>query len=153
MVRRPALKQPPSHNATQAAIGAGYSAKTARTQGNRLLTNVAIASAVAEGIEELQAEVARKTVIDKAWVLRELVDVYHAARSLDAPENANLPAANRALELMGKQLGMFVRRRLIARLDQMTEEQLIEFLGGEPTTDEIDQAARSLAGAHPAGHA
>ena len=36
-------------NGTQAAIRAGYSPKTARAQGSRLLTNAAIASVVAEG--------------------------------------------------------------------------------------------------------
>ena len=36
-------------NATQAAIRAGYSAKTAEQQGYRLLRNVQIAAAVAEG--------------------------------------------------------------------------------------------------------
>ena len=35
-------------NATQAAIRCGYSAKTAKQQGSRLLTNVDIAAAVAE---------------------------------------------------------------------------------------------------------
>lgn len=38
-----------SGNATQAAIEAGYSPKTARSQGERMLTNVDIASALAEG--------------------------------------------------------------------------------------------------------
>jgi phage terminase small subunit len=36
-------------NATQAAIRVGYSPKTAKVQGSRLLTNVAIRSAVDEG--------------------------------------------------------------------------------------------------------
>jgi phage terminase small subunit len=39
-------------NATQAAIRAGYSPNTARSQGQRLLTNVDIAAAVKEGIAE-----------------------------------------------------------------------------------------------------
>ena len=33
-------------NATQAAVRAGYSAKTANEQGSRLLTNVSVASAI-----------------------------------------------------------------------------------------------------------
>lgn len=36
-------------NATQAAVRAGYSPKTARAQGSRLLTNAAIAAAIAAG--------------------------------------------------------------------------------------------------------
>ena len=42
-------------NATQAALRCGYSEKTARVQGARLLTNVAIAKAVAAG-EAIQIE-------------------------------------------------------------------------------------------------
>jgi phage terminase small subunit len=36
-------------NATQAAIRCGYAVKTARQQGSRLLTDVGIAAAIAEG--------------------------------------------------------------------------------------------------------
>src|SRR6266436_6214495 len=39
-------------NATQAAIGAGYSRKTARSQGQRLLTKVDIAAAVKAAMDE-----------------------------------------------------------------------------------------------------
>ncbi len=44
-------------NATQAAIRAGYSAKTARSQGERLLTNAAIRRAVEVGISDLATRV------------------------------------------------------------------------------------------------
>jgi phage terminase small subunit len=44
-------------NATQAAIRAGYSPKTARSQGQRLLTNVDIAEAVAKAKEERKERV------------------------------------------------------------------------------------------------
>jgi phage terminase small subunit len=39
-------------NATQAAIKAGYSKKTAKAQGSRLLTNVDIAAAVQKGMDK-----------------------------------------------------------------------------------------------------
>jgi len=38
-------------NATKAAVRAGYSEKTARSQGQRLLTNVDIQAAVSEAIK------------------------------------------------------------------------------------------------------
>lgn len=44
-------------NGTQAAIRAGYSAKTARSQAERLLTNVAIRRAVDAGMSDLAARV------------------------------------------------------------------------------------------------
>lgn len=52
-------------NAAQAAIRAGYSAKTARQQGHRLLTKADIAEAVAKAVETRSAEV--KT--DADWLL------------------------------------------------------------------------------------
>ena len=57
-------------NATQAAIRAGYSAKTANEQASRLLTNVSVRSAV-EAAQKARAE---KTGIDAEWVLRRLHD-------------------------------------------------------------------------------
>jgi phage terminase small subunit len=55
-------------NATQAAIRAGYSAKTASSQGERLLRNVEVQRAVAEA----KAARSEKTGIDAAWVLSRL---------------------------------------------------------------------------------
>ncbi|WP_347271646.1 terminase small subunit [Rhizorhabdus histidinilytica] len=55
-------------NATQAAIRAGYSAKTADQQGSRLLANVK----VAEAISAAQLARSEKTKIDADWVLARL---------------------------------------------------------------------------------
>lgn len=57
-------------NATQAAIRAGYSAKTAKQQGQRLLTNVDVQAAVTAG----QDARATRTEIDADWVLKRLAD-------------------------------------------------------------------------------
>lgn len=56
-------------NATQAAIRAGYSEKTARVQGSRLLTNADIAAAIAAG----SAKRLRKAEVDADTVLGELL--------------------------------------------------------------------------------
>lgn len=58
-------------NATQAAIRAGYSEKTARSIGNRLLTNVDIQDRVSElkGVRNEQVQV------DANYVLRRLVEI------------------------------------------------------------------------------
>ena len=58
-------------NATQAAIRAGYSEKTARSIGQRLLTNVDIQKA----IEDAQSKRAEQTQIDAEYVLRRLVEI------------------------------------------------------------------------------
>jgi len=53
-------------NATQAAIRAGYSAKTAQEQGSRLLSNAMVAHAVADGAQKriVKADVTAQDVID-----------------------------------------------------------------------------------------
>lgn len=58
-------------NATQAAIRAGYSAKTANEQGSRLLANVSVSAALTA------AKMARseKTTIDAAYVLSRLAEI------------------------------------------------------------------------------
>lgn len=55
-------------NATQAAIRAGYSAKTAQEQSSRLLSNVIVEAAIAKA----QAKRAEKTGINAEWVLTRL---------------------------------------------------------------------------------
>ncbi len=62
-------------NATQAAIRAGYSAKTAYSQGERLLRNVEVAAAVAEA-KPARSE---RTKINQDWVIERLVGVYEAS--------------------------------------------------------------------------
>ena len=58
-------------NATQAAIRAGYSVKTANEQGARLLTNVSVQAE----IQRLQAEISRRTGISQDRVIRELAKI------------------------------------------------------------------------------
>lgn len=55
-------------NATQAAVRAGYSAKTADTQGPRLLGNVGVSGAIAKG----QSRVLAKAEVTAERVLKEL---------------------------------------------------------------------------------
>lgn len=57
-------------NATQAAIRAGYSAKTANQQGPRLLEDVEVRAA----IDAAKSERAEETKIDAAWVLTRLAE-------------------------------------------------------------------------------
>ena len=142
-------------NATQAAIRAGYSAKTAEVQGSRLLGNAKIAAAVKKA-QEARSE---RTRIDQDWVIERLVGVYEASMGArpvcgkNGEEKGftfNPTAANRALELIGKHKGMFVDRKLIGlrRIEDMTEDELVALLG-----DNGLERDDSLAGAEPAGNA
>jgi len=58
-------------NATQAAIRAGYSEKTATEQGSRLLTNVKVQEAIAKG----QNKTAAKLEITKERIVEELAKI------------------------------------------------------------------------------
>ena len=105
-------------NATQAAIRAGYSEKTACAQASRLLTNVNILAR----IEELKKTRAERLNLDAYWVLKRLMEI--SDRSMQAEpvmqwdyeEQQLVPSgeyqfdssgANKATELIGKHLGMF----------------------------------------------
>ena len=85
-------------NATQAAIRAGYSPKTARSQGQRLLTNVD----VQEFVRAAKTERADKVSVTAADVLKGVIEVTLLAR-----EEGDLKTALKGLELQGKHLGMF----------------------------------------------
>ncbi|CAG8863139.1 hypothetical protein PS627_00075 [Pseudomonas fluorescens] len=58
-------------NATQAAIRAGYSKKTANEQGSRLLANVSVSAAVAESMKSRSG----RTGITQDMVLKELAKI------------------------------------------------------------------------------
>ena len=85
-------------NATRSAIAAGYSPRTARSQGSRLLTHVDIARLVAEA----EQSAADQLGLDHLWVLNQLVEMATAGQV----EGNRL----RAIELVGKHLAAFTER-------------------------------------------
>lgn len=85
-------------NATKAAERAGYSPKTAYVQGSRLLRRPTISQCIAIALEIRS----RKTRTTAEWVLLNLRATFEKSDS-----EGNRSAANRALELIGKHLGMF----------------------------------------------
>jgi len=113
-------------NATQAAIRAGYSKKTAAQVGFENLRKPQIAAAVSKAKEERS----EATKIDAEWVLKQAVEVHRRAMSdvqpirnpntgkqiYDDDGNAlfkfNAAAANRSLEIIGKHvdIGCFKER-------------------------------------------
>jgi phage terminase small subunit len=122
-------------NATQAAIRAGYSPKTANEQGSQLLAKLSIQNRIAQ----LQAEQSRRTGVSTDRVVRELAKIaFVNAADLIDPKTASLKSDAshddlaavqsvkvktfgedgleqevkladklRALDLLGKHLGMF----------------------------------------------
>ena len=85
-------------NATQAAIRAGYSDKTASSQGERLLRNVEIAKAV----KVAQIRLAIRAERSAAEVLKDIQEV-----TIDARAAGDVRSALKGLELEGRHLGMF----------------------------------------------
>jgi phage terminase small subunit len=126
-------------NATQAAREAGYSEKSARQQGSRLLNNAAIRLY----IDQLRAETVEKTgetiedilkdlretvrrcmqpvqVVDRAGKLVFTVD--EKGNSVPVMANVDTAGANKAIELIGKHLGAFDP-------DRMAKDDRLQFVG------------------------
>ena len=106
------------HNGTQAAIRAGYAEASAGQEACRLLKNADILARV----HEEQAEQAKQLCVDKNYVLMQLIETYLCCREptpvlkrdpqtgvmLETGEyQFDSRGAVRALELIGKELGMF----------------------------------------------
>ena len=85
-------------NATQAAIRAGYSPKTAYSMGQRLLKNVEVQAFIQSAKQERAEKLARSA----QDVLNDIISVTAQAR-----DEGDLKTALKGLELQGKHLGMF----------------------------------------------
>jgi phage terminase small subunit len=88
-------------NATQAAIRAGYSVKTAEWIGPQLLTKTHVWEAVKKAMAARAERLGR--TVDQ--VLKDIYDVATAARA-----NGDLRTALKGYELEGRHLGMFEDR-------------------------------------------
>jgi phage terminase small subunit len=88
-------------NATQAAIRAGYSAKTARSIGSELLTNPDIAAAVQAAADKRSA----KAEITAQAVLQNIQRIATRAEADD-----DWQAALKGNELLGKHLKLFTEK-------------------------------------------
>lgn len=126
-------------NATQAAVRAGYSVKTASRIGPELLGK----TWVREAIEKAQAKRARRVEVTQDYVLSNLVEVVERTMQrapvtdrkgeqvTDEEGRAvwtfDAKGANKALELLGKHLGIFT--------DKVKAE--VSGLDGGPVASEI----------------
>lgn len=133
-------------NATQAAIRAGYSKKTARSQGQRLLTNVDIQEAIQKRLDEKKEELimkqdeilirlseqARREAADYQVVITERPSFDDNGNFLGVekkPEIVEVPTQNKdaikAMELLGKRYAMW------------TDKQDIDVKGAVTFVDDI----------------
>ena len=103
-------------NATQAAIRAGYSQKTANEQGARLLANASVQAAITEAIEQRE----KRTQITQDYVLngiKQLVDRCIQAEPVRDKEGNETGeyrfeafAALKGYELLGKHLKLLTEK-------------------------------------------
>lgn len=117
------------YNGAQAAVRAGYAENSARKTASRMLTNADILARV----RELQREQTARLALTQDYVLQQLVDTYRCCREpepvmvYDADAGGMVESgkyqfdskgALRALELIGKHLGMYQDKlKLDAKLD------------------------------------
>lgn len=119
-------------NGTQAAIRAGYGAAGARVAAHRLLTNVAISSA----IEARQSADAARLFIDRENVLKGLLEAVEMAREQQNP--AGMVAG---LREVGRLMGFYAPERVkmalepgavqeMRRLETLSDQELLAMVGG-----------------------
>lgn len=127
-------------NATQAAIRAGYSEKTARSQGSTLLTNPNIKSRVAElreayfnenimtaqQVEYELTKIALGTSKEKQVIVEGTGDGYSKVRIIDKPPDEK--SRLKALELMAK------RHRILSG-DTTIDIKPVIIVGGDDIAD------------------
>ena len=123
-------------SADEAYEAAGY--KQNRHNASRLKTKEHITIRVAE----IQGKAAERVEIDRAWVLERLVENVERSMQAAAVKNAEGEAigeyayqgnvANKALELLGKEIGMFVDRKEVrtGKLDAIEDDQLDDLIAG-----------------------
>ena len=108
----------------EAYLAAGYKAKSvavASAAATRLLKDVKVQAR----LEELKAQAVERTVLTKQWVIDKLIqNVERAMQAQPVLDAKGVPTgeyryegsvANRALELLGKEQGMFVDRKEIGK--------------------------------------
>lgn len=106
-------------NATQAAVRAGYSQRSAKYIGAELLAQPAVAARIAE----LRAAVQVRTDVTIDQVVAELW-----RNAMTAQKREDFKSSNRALELLGKHLGMFPDKLTVDFRDvaNLSDEEIAE---------------------------
>ena len=145
-------------NATQAAIKAGYSRKTAGVQGPRLLGNVRVAAAIRKG----QDAMAERAEITQDWLIQEFKENHRLAREgnpvMDrygkptGDHMRQIGASNKALESIAVITGFWVSKT--KHSGDADNPVVVEVVTGVPQAEVDAVADRSAARrGHDAGRA
>lgn len=125
-------------SATQAYVLTGYSAQGAGPSSARLLKKAPVCERIAylRAMKERDHAASRQAVIDKAglnkeWVIAQLMENVAMAKQAEPVLDAdgketgeykqNLPAANKALELLGVELGMFIKKAEVGKPGEFSD--------------------------------
>lgn len=138
-------------NATKAALRAGYSSRSAAALGSRALRTPQVQVALAER----RMAAATQFEVDSVWVLCRLrVVVERCLQGVPVRERSgqetgewsfNASGATRALELMGKHLGMFSERIDVQLLRSEVAQVAAELgLDEQAVMDEADRWLKTL---------
>lgn len=132
---------------TKAYTLAGYSEKGAYASANRLLKNAEVRARVTELQRAVSERTVEKVSVDRAWVLARLREnADRAMQAVEVLDHKGKPTAeyryegavaNRALELLGKELGMFRERLEINFLDKLFERMSVAELDVYARTGEL----------------
>ncbi len=112
--------------ADQAYQNAGY--KPSRAHASRL----AAKGNIRQRVSELHQSVAQAATVDRAWVLQQMRDLYEKTTAAPADSPTWSPAtAKGLLDLIGKEMGMFVDRKIIGikSLSEMGDDELRQIAG------------------------
>ncbi len=133
-------------NQTEAAKLAGYAISCASVQGHKLMQKPLIKQRV-QYLRNLTSDVAIERVsLNKSWVLQKLKENVEAARKED-----DHSAVNRGLELIGKEIRMFVDRQVIGLQDlrSASADDLYDILAEIDSALEAQQQAGVVASLEP----
>ncbi|MBP2311898.1 terminase small subunit [Azospirillum soli] len=128
-------------NQTNAAKEAGYPEASAHVRASELMKRPDVKARVAELKAKAETLAVKRVALSREEVLNRLLDVADKAMS-----TGNLNAANRAWELIGKEMGMFVDRKMELKspLDALNAQQL------KALTDWLNGARAAPNGSPPA---
>lgn len=139
-------------NVTRAYICAGYSENGAAQSGSRLLRDAEIATRVNELKEAAAFRHIEKAALTKTWVVEKLkLNVERALQEIPVLDGKGQPTgeyryegnvANRALELLGKELGMFSEKKPEDGKQSQPQPLFIEV----PVDDDGEDSAQVSAG-------
>ncbi len=142
---------------TEAAKLAGYSEKNAPSIGSRLSKKINIAGRIEELAERATEHAVASSGISRAWVIRGLQENFQRAMQAEAVvDSEGKPTgdyryqgqvANRALELIGKEIGMFVDRKEVG-IRNLADASTEDLLG---LMDNIDGEIERITGAETDG--